>query len=299
MLIQPALRDFGQIHGRVVGDGPAQDLEGPSSLLAAGVKDHSIDELREVRVTGRAHVLRGEPEHHLMDCGFPFFSLLEELFLQFLAGAQADELYRDVRRAHYLDHLVCQVGNGDGTAHLEDVGAVTFGHRPGLQDQGDRLGDGHEVPDHVGVRDRYGASGLYLLAEGRHDGAAAAEHVPEADRGVDRLGVLKGEFPNDHLGQAFGRAHHVDGTYGLVGRDVDELARPVGPRRTGDIEGAEDVVDDGLGRLLLHHGDVFVGGRVEDELWPEGLEGEADALRVSDVADEDFRIVEVLAPELR
>ena len=110
---------------------------------------------------------------------------------------------------------------------------------------------------------------------------------------------LQGEFSDHHLGQAFGRAHHVDGTYGLVGRDVDKLARPIGPRRTGDVEGAEDVVDDGLGCLLLHHGDVFVGGRVEDELWPEGLEGEADALRVRDVADEDLRVVEVLAPQLR
>src|SRR5918994_389904 len=298
MLIQPALRDFGQIHGRVVGDGPAQDLEGPSSFLAAGVKDHSIDEFREVRVIGRAHVLRGEPEDHLMVCSVPLFPLLRELLFQLLAGAQADEFYRDVRRAHYLDHLPCQVGDGDGAAHLEDVGAVALGHRPGLQDQGDRLGDGHEVPDHVRVRDRYGAAGLYLLAEGRNDGAAATEHVPEADRGVDRLRVLQGEFSDDHLGQAFGRAHHVDGTYGLVGRDVDKLARPIGPRRTGDVEGAEDVVDDGLGCLLLHHGDVFVGGRMEDELWPEGLEGEADALRVRDVANEDLRVVEVLAPQL-
>src|SRR5919112_3810294 len=299
MLIQPALRDFGQIHGRVVGDGPAQDLEGPSSLLAAGVKDHSIDELREVRVTGRAHVLRGEPEDHLMGCGFPFFSLLEELFLQFLAGAQADELYRDVGRAHYLDHLPCQVGDGHGAAHLEDVGAVALGHRSGLQDQGDRLGDGHKVPDHVRVGDRYGAAGFYLLAEGRNDGAAATEHVPEADRSVDRLGVLQREFLDDHLGQAFGRPHHVDGVYGFVGRDVDKLARPVGPGSAGDVEGAEDVVDDGLGRLQLHHRNVFVGGRVEDELRLERLEGEADALGVRDVADEDLRIEEVIATQFR
>jgi hypothetical protein len=44
MLIELALRDFGHICDRVVGDGPAQELEGHSSLLAAGVEDHGIDQ---------------------------------------------------------------------------------------------------------------------------------------------------------------------------------------------------------------------------------------------------------------
>src|ERR671910_247042 len=269
------LLHFRQIPGRVIRHGLAQKLQRPSRFLAAGVEDHG------------------------MWCRFAFFALFGEFLFQFLAGTQADELDLDVRRAHYLDHLSRQVGDGDGAAHLQDVGAVALGHGPGLQDQGYRLRDGHEVTDHVGVRDRDGAAGLYLLAEGRDDGAAAAEHVPEPDRGVDGLGIFEGESLDDHLGQAFGRTHHVDRVYGLVGRDVDKLVRPVGPGSAGDVEGAKDVVHDGLGRLQLHHRNVFVGGRVEDELRLEGLEGEADPLRVRDIADEDLRVVEVLAPELR
>ena len=55
---------------------------------------------------------------------------------------------------------------------------------------------------------------------------------------------------------------------------------------------------DGLGGLQLHHRHVLVGRGVEDQLWPEALEDEAHALGDRDVANEDLRVVEVLAPEL-
>ncbi len=76
------------------------------------------------------------------------------------------------------------------------------------------------------------------------------------------------------------------------------LLSPVGPGGAGDVERAEDVVDDGLGRLQLHHRDVLVGGGVEDELRPEALEGEADALGVGHVADEGLSVEEVVAVQL-
>ena len=76
-------------------------------------------------------------------------------------------------------HLPGKVGDTHGAAHLEDVGAVGAGHRAGLQDQGDRLGDRHKVPDHLGVSDGDGAAGLYLLLEGRHHGAAASSTLPK------------------------------------------------------------------------------------------------------------------------
>jgi len=91
-VVELALCGLGQVHGRVVGDGPAQELEGLCALMAAGVKDHSIDEFGEIRIIGRAHVLRGEPEDHLMGRRVPLLTLLRELLVQLLAGTQADEL---------------------------------------------------------------------------------------------------------------------------------------------------------------------------------------------------------------
>ena len=84
---------------------------------------------------------------------------------------------------------------------------------------------------------------------------------------------------------------------GLTALSVETLMNLLAHGRPADVAGTEDVVGYGLRGLQLHHRHVLVGRGVEGQ--PAGaLEDEAHALGDRDVANEDLRVVEVLAPEL-
>src|ERR671920_634309 len=161
-----------------------------------------------------------------MICRGAVFGLLGERLVQLLAGPQADVLQLHSPGAHHLYHLSRKVHYLDGTSHLQAVDAVRVGHSARLQDQGDGFGGDHEIARHLRVGYGHRPPGLYLPPEGRYDAPPAPQDVAEAHRSVERLRVLLGRRPNEHLREALRRPHDVHGVYGLVGRDVDELLRP-------------------------------------------------------------------------
>ena len=72
----------------------------------------------------------------------------------------------------------------------------------------------------------------------------------------------------------------------LVGRDEDEAPDSRLERRGDEIARAEDVVVDRRDRILLHHGDVLVGGGVEERFRLQPPEYEAHVVGILQVADE-------------
>jgi hypothetical protein len=105
-----------------------------------------------------------------------------------------------------------------------------------------------------------------LAHEGRHDAAAAAEHVAEPHRAP--AAALRGVREDELLAEPLGGAHDVRGIDGLVGRDEDEVRDPGVTRRGDEVPGPEDVGRCGLGGVRLEQRDVLVRRGVEDDLRP-------------------------------
>ena len=153
---------------------------------------------------------------------------------------------------HWLAHLQ----HGDVAAGLRD--------QRGLEDELHRLGDGHEVARHIFVRHRERLAILNLLPEDRDHATRASEHIPEPDDVPVGAGVAPGERQDEQLRQSLGGAHDGRRADGLVRGDKNEL---LGARLCGHLRhlpGAQDVVANALSDVALHHGDVLVGGGVED-----------------------------------
>ena len=109
-------------------------------------------------------------------------------------------------------------------------------------------------------------SAIWRRKSGNH-AAGGAEDIAEAhghEPGFARVRDLEGL--EIHLGQAFGGAHDAGGVDGLVRGDQDEAVDTVFQGEFGQPGGAEAVVLDGFAGLMLHHGHVFVGGGVEDDV---------------------------------
>src|SRR5581483_6663436 len=129
-----------------------------------------------LRVRGRANHLTLVPQH----------------LVHLLAGLRAGEHDRDLRlvAARQADHLLGEIEDAYGLAHVEHVNLSAAAHRTRLDDERRRLRDRHEEARHLWARHRYGTAALDLPAEDRDHGAGRAEHVAEANRDEARLDVL-------------------------------------------------------------------------------------------------------------
>ena len=212
----------------------------------------------------------------------------EHLLVELLARPHPGELDLDVGpdlEAGEADEVRGQVDDFDRLPHVqdEDFAAPPQGAR--LEDELDRLRDGHEEAAHFGVGDRYGAARANLAHEGRDDTAPAPENVSKAN-GDEFPVVFGGGVLDDLFGQPFGGPHDAGGADGFVGGDEDEVLDVGRHGGVGDVTGANDVVGDGLDDVVLHEGDVLVGGGVEDGVGAEVGEDVEDALPVADVRDD-------------
>ena len=216
------------------------------------------------------------------------FASRPQFLEQFLPRSNAQELDLDVHVrpvAGQRDHVARQVHDLHGLAHVQKHHLAALAHRAGLDHQLRRLGDRHEVPPHVRMRDRHRPAPGDLLAEDRHDAARRPEDVPEphddelgaaaAVAGTHRLAV--------HLGDAFRAAHDARRIDRLVRRDEDEGLGAVLARQVHDVPRAEDVVLDRFTRVQFHHRDVLVRGRVEDHVRPVPAEHVLDPPAVTHV----------------
>src|SRR6266550_2338716 len=94
-------------------------------------------------------------------------ALAEELLVELLAGARADELDRDLAPgllAREPDHVAREVEDPHRLAHVENEDLAATADRAGLDDELRRLRDGHEEARHLRVGDGHRAAMLDLAA---------------------------------------------------------------------------------------------------------------------------------------
>ena len=227
---------------------PAFVLTGRLVVVAAGLGD------LDLRVGGRKVV----------------FLVGKDFLVEFLAVTQTGELDLDVLGTGEGDHPLCEIHDPDRLAHVEDEDLTALAHRAGLEHKFAGLRDEHEEADDVRMGDGDRASVADLLPEDRNDAAVGAEDVAEA--GGDELGdtldlaLLDGliEALAVDFAYSFAAPHDVGRVDRLVGGDHHELLRAVLDCEVRDDAGAVDVVLDRDCRVVLHHRDVLVGGRMED-----------------------------------
>ena len=239
----------------------------------------------------------------LMEGGLGVFQLIEDFLVELFAFAETRVLDFHVLGVGEGDHALCKVCNPDRSTHVEDeyFAAVTLG--AGLENQLAGLWDEHEETDDAFVGNRDGTAVLDLLLEQRDNGAVGTQDVAET-RG-DELSVLARLVPclpaleGFHLElavkaldvdftDALGAAHYVGGIHSLVRRNHDELLDAVFDGHIGNDLGAVDVVHDGLGRIVLHHGDVLVCGRMEYVIRKEVPENEIHPGAAADAGDDNL-----------
>ena len=130
-------------------------------------------------------------------------------------------------------------------AHVQHQDLARAADGAGLNDQLNRLADGHEEPGHLRVSDRDRAAGLDLaLKRGEHR-ASASHNVPETDAHV-RVTAIGAVPRRDPLGDGLGVPEHTGGVGGLVRRDVHEALHAV---LLGQLEQAERAPHVRLDRL--------------------------------------------------
>lgn len=226
-------------------------------------------------------------EDFFVGCVVDVFVVEGEFFEEFFAGADTgvDDGHFLFGHAGQADHIAGQVGDFDGLTHVEDeevAGALEAG---GLEDELGGFGDGHEIAGHVGVGDGDGSAVFDLFAEDGDDAAVGAEHVAEADGAEFGVGVLRVQVPDIEFGDAFGGTHDAGGVDGLVGGDQNEGVGFEFCGQIGHVLRSADVVFDGFAWVLLHHGNVFVGGGVDDDFGAVCGKDFAHALAVGDAGD--------------
>lgn len=154
----------------------------------------------------------------------------------------------------------------------EDEDLAAFTHSAGFENKLTCLRNEHEVADNVRMGDSNGPALLNLLFKKRNNGTIATQDIAETSG--DKLGFALYLTINDslikalaiNLTDALGATHDVGGVNGLIGGDHHELLGAVLNRQVGNDASTCDIVADGLNGVVLHHGHVLIGGRMEDIL---------------------------------
>ena len=218
--------------------------------------------------------------------------LHQQLLIELLARSEAGVLNFDVHIrlvTGQADHVPRHGVDLHRLAHVQNENLAALGIVSRLKHQTHRLGDGHEIPDDVGMGDGHGAAGLDLLLKERNDAAVAAQDIPEAHRHEFRFG-LPVHHLHHHLAQALGRAHDVGGVDGLVGGYLHEPLDAVLRGGFRQLVGADDVVLDGLVGAFLHQRDVLVCRSVEHKLRPVGFHHMVQPDGITDRANDNLQI---------
>ena len=226
-------------------------------------------------------------EDHAVNRLFQIPAGHQQFLVELLAGAQTGlhDLDVPVRLiAGQSDHILRQLQNFHGTAHVQHEQLVLLGHGSRLQHQLGSFGNSHEIADDTLVRHGDGAARRDLAAEQGHHGAVGTKHIAEAHRGEGGFGAA-GHGLHHHFAQPLAGTHDGGGVHRLVGGNEDELFHAVGIRRSDGVQRTEHVVADGLLRTGLHQGDVLMGGGVEHHVGFVGIKQQLQPPGVPDGAD--------------
>src|SRR5271157_5246552 len=183
------------------------------------------------------------------------------------------------------DQVVGQVQDLYRFTHVEDKNLSPSAQCTSLEDQLRRLGDGHEVAGHLGVRDGHRLPAADLLLEQWDNAAIRSQDVAEPDRD-QAAGASLSLGLHIHLSQTLACAHDARRMHGLVGGYHDKRLDTGTDRLIYQGPGPEDVILDCLTRIGFHQRHMFVGGCVENHVGPEFSESGAKARRVPDRSDQ-------------
>ena len=128
------------------------------------------------------------------------------------------------------------------------------------------LGNRHEVPRHLGMRDRQRLALLELVLEERDHAAARSENVAEPNRIRTTDQCAAAASATSISGDALAGTHHARRPNGLVCRHENEAPDVGSDCRIQQGEGPADVHVNGVRGMLLEHRNVLVGSRVEDHV---------------------------------
>ena len=225
----------------------------------------------------------------------------KHLFVQLLAGTQSCEDDLNVLAyliAGKLDQVLGQVQNANRLSHIQnkDFSAPCVG--AGLQHQGDSLRNSHKIPNDVRIRHRHRSAGRNLLFKQRDNASVGAKDIAEAHRHkIARIMAV--EHLNDHLADALGGSHNVGGIDRLIRGDHDKALGAAGGCRHRRIEGAEDVVFDGLAGADLHERHMLVRSGMIDDIRTVLVENPVDALLIPDRCNQHHQIqIRIFAAQL-
>ena len=204
----------------------------------------------------------------------------QQLFIQFFPRAQARDTDLDITvrvgivaypQTRQFDHAACQVVNAHGFTHIQHKNISTISHCSGLDDQLRCLGNRHEVPGNVFVRQGNGPLLRDLLPEKWHHGPGRAQHVAKTHHGeASGLVGLRGQRLQHHFGQPLACAHDIGGPHRFVCTDQHEIGNPVGGGHLGANPGSPHVVAQALQHVVFNQRDVLVGGSMVDRLGAPG-----------------------------
>ena len=185
-------------------------------------------------------------------------------------------------------HALCQVGNLHGLAHLEHEDLPTVALGTCLEHQFAGLGDEHEVTDDIRMGDGDRSTVLDLLLEEGDHRTVGTQHIAES--GGDKLShtfhlaALDGLVETLHidLTDTFRAAHHVRGVHGFIGRDHHKLPHTVLHGQVGYHARTIYIIIDTLLGVVLQHGHMLVGCRMEQVVGPVLTEQRLHVLLVTD-----------------
>ena len=196
------------------------------------------------------------------------FLIHEDFFVELLARSQAGEFDLDIfirNEAGHADHVLSEVENLHGFAHVENKDLTTLSIGTCLKDEAYRFWNGHKEADDVRMRDRDRTSSFDLLLEEWDDRAVGTQDIAETNGYERRLGILRHSL-DDHLTDALGCTHNVCGVDRFIGGDEYELFDFILLSSKSDVVSAEDVILYSFVRAVLHQRNMLMGSCMEDQL---------------------------------
>ena len=213
----------------------------------------------------------------------------QELLVELLAGAEAGFNDFNALYAGETDHVLCEVIDLYGLAHIEDEELAILRHGTALEHELGSLRNGHEVADDPLVGDGDGTAVCDLALEERNHGTGRAQDIAEAGGAVLHAAAAAGGL-DDHLAHPLGGAHDIGGIHRLVGGHHHEALGLIDLTELHQIFRAEDIVINGLHAVMLHEGHMLMGCRVDDDLGAILIEYPLQRLFMGDGADFNLQI---------
>ena len=218
--------------------------------------------------------------------GMEHFFARQKGLVEFLAVARADHPDGIIRLQEGLERQGEGLERGGGGLLNKDIAGP--GILIGIQDQVNRIVNGHHKTGHVRIGDGEGLAGLDLAQEEWDDRAARGHDVAVARTAEDGAGgtVHAGLGNHELFHKGLRHAHGIDGIDGLIGAEHDHVPYPAGQGGVHDVFGPESIGAQGLKREELAGGHLLESSGVENII--HALQGRQQAIGIAHIPDDEL-----------